>query len=76
MKKIALLLAISASLSLSAPRTTYVESCNRDVCATYVLHDVKKAEQMTDFSGRRFVRVTFSDGSLLDIGGDRVSVRK
>ena len=76
MKKIALLLAISASLSLSATKTTYVESCNRDVCATYVLHDVKKAETRTDFTGRQFVRVTFSDGSLLDIGGDRVSVRK
>ncbi len=76
MRKFAILLLVSASLSIPATKSATVESCNRDVCSTYELRDVKKADVKKDPNGRRFVRVTFPDGSLLDIGGDSVYVRK
>jgi len=69
MKKILLVLVLLAC-SVFAGKPVNVEVCRPGFCYTHVLHDVKKAEYRTDVAGKRFVRVYFLDGRLLDITGD------
>ena len=69
MKKILLVLGLLAC-SVFAGKTVKVEVCRPGFCYTHVLPDVKKAECRTDYTGKRFVRVYFLDGRLLDITGD------
>jgi hypothetical protein len=76
MKKIALFIAISAILALSASTSVSVTSCVRNVCTTQTYKNVKRIDHLTDFHGVPFVRLHFSDGSVLDITGDKVSVKK
>lgn len=66
MKKILLILALLAC-SVFAGKPVKVEVCRPGFCFTYVLDDVRKAEYRTDYTGKRFVRVYFLDGRLLDI---------
>lgn len=76
MKKIALFIAISAVLALSASTSVSVTACVRNVCTTQTYKNVKRIDHRSDFHGVPFVRLHFSDGSVLDITGDKVSVKK
>lgn len=69
MKKILLVLVLLAC-SVFAGKPVKVEVCRPGFCYTHVLHDVKKAEYRTDYTGKRFVRVYFLGGRLLDISGE------
>lgn len=69
MKKILPILVLLAC-SVFAGKPVKVEVCRPGFCYTHVLDDVRKAEYRTDYTGKRFVRVYFLDGRLLDITGD------
>lgn len=69
MKKILLVLVLLAC-SVFAGKPVKVEVCRPGFCFTYVLTDVRKAEYRTDYTGKRFVRLHFLDGRLLDITGE------
>lgn len=69
MRKI-LLVVLLLVCSVFAGKPVKVEVCRPGFCFTYVLNDVRKAEYRTDYTGKRFVRVYFLDGRLLDITGE------
>lgn len=75
MKKILIVLALLAC-SVFAGKPVKVEVCRPSFCYTYVLNDVRKAEYSVDLTGKRFVRVYFINGKILDITGDVKILKK
>lgn len=75
MKKTIIVLALLAC-SAFAGKTVTVEVCRPSFCYTYVLADVRKAEYGTDLTGKRYVRVFFIDGKIMDITGDVKILKK
>ena len=74
MKKILLILVLLAC-SVFAGKPVKVEVCRPGFCYTYVLNDVRKAEYSVDLAGKRFVRVYFLNGKILDITGEARSLK-
>ena len=73
MKKIIFGILFTTCVIFAADKLT-LEVCNPNFCYLQKLDNVKSWEQMTDFTGSKFVRVQFYDKTLLDIKCDNATV--
>lgn len=56
--------------------TLHASACSRNVCNEYRIPDVRSHSILTDYMGNKFLRVTFSNGTLLDIAADTIQAKK
>lgn len=76
MKAILFALLLASAASFAPAKTLVLEICTTPDCYTQSYAHVKNAVKMEDAKGRRFVRITFDDGRLLDVTwADIVSLR-
>ena len=75
MKKLFVLLLLVAATAFAA-KPVVLEICRPSFCYQQMYEDVKKAEQKKDAAGNSFVRLTFFDGTVLDVDNATVVAKK
>ena len=77
MKTIAAAIAIAAALAAAPQAKTLRVLCTSAYTSyTMEIQDVRSYAYLRDFNGRTFLRVTLSDGSLLDINAPETKILK
>lgn len=59
-----------------AAKPVTVEICQPTFCYEMTYTDVAKTEFLTDANGKRFLRIHFTYGKLLDVSGYEVKVKR
>lgn len=75
MKHLIVALLIVAAAAFAAKPVT-VEICQPTFCYEMTYTDVAKTEFLTDANGKRFLRIHFTYGKLLDVSGYEVKVKR
>ena len=75
MKKLAILLLLIAATVFPA-KPVVLEICRSTFCYQQMYDDVRRAVQMNDRDGNRYVRLFFADGTLVDVRDAVIMNRK
>jgi len=75
MKKLVILLLLIAAAAFPA-KPVVLEICRPTFCYQQTYDDVRRAVQMNDRDGNRYVRLFFADGTLVDVRDAIVASRK
>lgn len=76
MKKIIAACLIAAAMSFAAAKTVTVEICQPTFCYDVTYSDVSKTEFRTDANGRKFLRIYFTYGNLVDLSGAEIKLKR
>lgn len=75
MKKIIAACLVAATMSFAA-KTVTVEICQPTFCYDVTYSDVAKTEFRTDINGRKFLRIYFSYGNMVDLSGADIKLKR
>lgn len=56
-------------------KPTVFEVCTPTYCFDQIFYNVKKYENKTDATGRKFIRIYFNDGSVSDFSTENKTVK-
>lgn len=75
MKRIIIALMLTAIAAFAAKPVT-VEICQPSFCYEMTYADVAKTEFLTDATGKKFLRIHFMYGKILDISGYEIKLKR